>query len=81
VLPDPFRATAPQPLIVAPLLLKATLPVGPLPVTEAVNVTVIPCLVGLLELANVVGVGDVVDAFTTCDRTPLVELLFVKSPA
>src|SRR6266516_168893 len=53
-LPLPESATAPQPLSVALSALKATLPVGALPVTVAVKVTLVPTVDGLSELAIVV---------------------------
>ena len=54
VLPLPMRATAPQPVIDVPPSLKLTLPVGALPATVAVNVTLAPRLDGLAELTSVV---------------------------
>ena len=45
-------AIAAQPLSVAPSAVKATLPVGALPVTVAVNVTLLPAVAGLSELAR-----------------------------
>src|SRR6266478_1831175 len=48
------RATAPQPVSVVPSAVKATLPVGALPVTVAVKVTLAPTNDGLPELASVV---------------------------
>src|SRR5271169_5715164 len=50
-------ATAAQPLMVVPSALKATLPVGALPVTVAVKVTLPPTVDGLAELASVVVVA------------------------
>jgi hypothetical protein len=61
VLPPPVRATAPHPVIVVPLLVKSTLPVGATPVTVAVNVTLAPAVDGLSELASAV----VLEAFAT----------------
>src|SRR5271170_5549901 len=48
------RATVPQPLSVVPSALKATLPVGALPPTVAVKVTLAPTVDGLAELPSVV---------------------------
>src|SRR5271169_6115442 len=48
------RATAPHPLSVAPSAVNPTLPVGALPVTVAVKVTLAPSVDGLAELASVV---------------------------
>jgi hypothetical protein len=44
------RVTALQPLIALPSLAKATVPVGLLPVTVAVKVTLVPATAGLAEL-------------------------------
>src|SRR5271170_4717062 len=70
-------ATAPQPVSVLPPAVKATLPVGALPATVAVNVTLAPTVDGLSELTNVV-----VEAvlLTTWDRVALVEGLLPPSP-
>lgn len=54
VLPVPVRAIAEQPLIELAPSLKSTLPVGALPVTLAVNVTLAPEADGLAELVSVV---------------------------
>ena len=48
------NATAPQPLIVVPSAVKPTLPVGALPFTVAVKVTLAPTNDGLPEVASVV---------------------------
>src|SRR5271167_2285367 len=74
------RATVPQPLSVVPSALKATLPVGALPATVAVKVTLDPTDDGLAELATLV-VLAVLPLFTTCDRVALVEPLLAVSPA
>ena len=47
-------ASALQPVIVVPSAVKPTLPVGALPVTVAVKVTLVPAVDGLSELASVV---------------------------
>ena len=49
--------TAPQPVMVVPPSVKATGPVGAVPVTVAVKVTLLPTREGLTELASVVVVG------------------------
>ena len=54
LLPLPTSATAEQPLIEVAPSLKLTLPVGLLPTTVAVKVTVAPAVDGLAELARVV---------------------------
>src|SRR6476660_491678 len=53
-LPLPVSATALQPTSALPPSVKATLPVGLLPVTVAVKVTPAPTVEGLSELARVV---------------------------
>jgi hypothetical protein len=50
-------AIAPQPVIVVPPSVKATVPVGAVPATVAVNVTLAPTTDGLAELVSVVVVG------------------------
>ena len=47
-------ATVPQPVIGVPSAIKAMLPAGAPPVTVAVNVTLVPAVDGLAELASVV---------------------------
>jgi hypothetical protein len=78
VLPAPVSATAPQPEMVAPLSVKFTAPAGALPVTDAVNVTLVPTSVGFAELETVV----VEDAgLTTCDSGALLDAALPESPA
>ena len=69
-------ATALQPLSVVPSAVKATLPVGALPVTVAVKVTFAPTAAGLAELARLV----VLTVLTTCDKAALPEPLLPASP-
>src|SRR5215467_2201698 len=57
VLPLPVRATAEQPLIELAPSLKLTVPVGDVPVTVAVNVTLAPTFDGLAELVREVVVA------------------------
>src|SRR5687768_8614446 len=66
-LPLPARASALQPAIATPFARNATVPVGAVPVTVAVNVTVEPATDGSAELTStvVVGTGDAPGA-TTC---------------
>ena len=71
------KATALQPLSVVPSAVKATLPVGALPVTVAVKVTLAPTTDGLTELDNVV----LLAVLTTCDSVVLAEPLLAASPA
>lgn len=54
VLPAPASATAPQPEMATPPSVKVTAPVGALPVTDAVNVTLLPAIAGFGALASVV---------------------------
>ena len=53
-LPLPTKATALQPVIVVPPSLNATLPVGAVPLTVAVKVTLAATAEGFDELARVV---------------------------
>ena len=53
-MPEPLNEAAPQPVIAAPASAKATVPVGPLPLTVAVNDTLAPALDGLGVLVSVV---------------------------
>src|SRR2546421_691506 len=57
VLPAPVRASAPQPTMVVPPSVKFRVPVGALPVTDAVNVTLAPTVEGFNELDSVVVVA------------------------
>ena len=77
VLPAPVSATALQVPMVAPASVNATVPVGAVPVTVAVNVTLAPALAGLAELAR-----PVVEAtlFTTCESAALVDATLPASP-
>src|SRR2546429_1446472 len=59
LLPEPMSATALHPASGAPpSAAKLTLPVGFVPATVAVNVTLLPTVAGLPELVSVVLVGD-----------------------
>ena len=77
VLPE-GSATALQPLSVAPAALNTTLPVGAVPVTVAVKVTLVPATDGLTELATAV---PLTAELTTCTNAALVEPLLLLSPA
>src|SRR5208282_3703176 len=77
VLPEPDSAAAPQPLSVVPSAVNPTLPVGALPVTVAVNVTLAPKVEGVNEVATAVVVATL---FTVCDSGALVEPLLALSP-
>ena len=76
-LPLPVTATAEQAEIDVAPSLKFAVPVGDVPVTVAVNVTVVPAVEGVNEVAMPV---VLVALFTTCDRALLVEPLFDASP-
>ena len=75
--PEPVRPTAPHPEIATPSLVKATAPVGALPLTDAVNVTLVPTTTGLAEVASVVADADL----TTCDKGALVDAPLAELPA
>ena len=77
VLPAPVSATALQVPMVAPPSVNLTVPVGALPVTDAVKVTLVPTTVGFAELETVV----VEEAeFTTWDSAVLLEAELPASP-
>src|SRR2546423_14929599 len=79
LLPEPVSATAPHPASGAPpSAIKLTLPVGFVPATVAVNVTVAPTVAGLAELATIVVV--VATAVMTCDSGELLEVALAASP-
>ena len=73
----PGSATAEQPASATPSAVKATLPVGALPLTVAVNVTPAPTTDGLAELATA---AVLVALFTVCASVLLVEALLLASP-
>src|SRR5437867_3071315 len=89
LLPLPVRPAAAQPEMDAPLSVKLTVPVGLLPDTVAVKVTVLPTVAGLAELASVVDVlARVVVASVTAsmkvDLSPLASVpanMIVCEPA
>ena len=64
LLPAPLSATALQPLITLPESVKLTVPVGALPATVAMKVTLAPTVAGLSELDSVVVVGSKLPAAT-----------------
>src|SRR6266566_5628352 len=78
LLPEPVSATALHPASGAPpSAAKLTLPVGFVPLTVAVNVTVVPTVAGLAELATIVVVAT---AVMTCDSGELLEAALAASP-
>ena len=81
LLPLPVSATALQPLIELAPSLKLTLPVGLLPATVAVKVTLVPTVDGFSELTSVVVVGAGPAELTTCDRLALFDARLLASPA
>jgi hypothetical protein len=76
-LPEPVSVTAEHAAIDADPSLKFTVPVGALPLTVAVKVTLAPATDGLAELDSV---AALVALLTTCEKFVLVEPLFVASP-
>jgi len=77
LLPEPESATAEQaPTGFAPSL-KLTVPLGKLPLTVAVKVTVAPAVDGFAELVSVVVVAA---GLTTCASGELVEVALLVSP-
>lgn len=77
IFPLPGRATAEQPPIEVEPSLKFTVPVGLLPVTVAVKVTLVPTMDGVREVARLVLVPPLL---TTCDRVALLEAALPASP-
>jgi len=80
VLPEPASATALQPAIDEPPSVKLTLPVGAVPVTVAVNVTLAPTGAGLSELVTMVVVGAAEPGVTYTHTELLVDAVFAASP-
>jgi hypothetical protein len=80
LLPLPVSAMALQPPIELAPSLKLTLPVGLVPATVAVKVTLVPTVDGFFELASVVVVGVGGAELTTCDSAALVEAALPASP-
>ena len=76
-LPVPVNEMLEQPAIVVPPSRKFTVPVGALPLTVAVNVTVTPSSKGVCDVARLV-VLDVL--LIVCERTLLVEAALAPSP-
>ena len=80
VLPLPARkATAEQPAMDVPPSLKLTVPVGAVPVTVAVKVTLFPATDGFSELATAVVVA-LTPGLTTCANALLVDATLPASP-
>lgn len=77
VLPLPDRLRAEHPPIETPASRKSTVPLGDVPTTVAVNVTLPPTTDGLPEVESVVVVAG---ALTTCASVALVDAAFVALP-
>ena len=78
--PLPLNAACLQPLIVAPSEVKATVPVGALPVTVAVKVTLVPPIDGFSELPSTVVVAPDVRLLTVCESAVLDDATLPLSP-
>ena len=73
------QRAVPQPAMLVPPSVKFTVPVGALPVTDAVNVTFAPTIDGLEPLVTPVVVATF--ALMTCDSDTLLDAVFDTSPA
>ena len=76
-MPEPASPTAVQPLIELAPSLKFTLPVGALPLTVAVKVTLLPAVEGVSEVARPVVLATL---FTVWESAALLEPAFAASP-
>jgi hypothetical protein len=65
--------------MLVPPSVKFTVPVGALPVTEAMNVTFAPTIDGFVPLATAVVLA--VFALMTCENDTLLDVVFDPSPA
>src|SRR4051812_46567300 len=72
LLPPPASATALQPLMAVPSLVKLTFPPGLAPVTVALNVTLVPAATGEPEVDSVVVLGGRLDAATPHASTSVI---------
>src|SRR6266568_3314084 len=77
ILPEPVSAGAAQPAIDVPPSRKFTVPVGAVPLTVAVKVTLVPTMDGVSELPIPV---VLVTLLTVCESVALVEPALVASP-
>ena len=77
VFPDPVRAIAEQPLIEFAPSWKFTAPVGALPLTVAVKLTVAPIVEGVSEVVSTIAL---LAWLTACDSVELTELVLLASP-
>jgi len=76
-LPLPVTVAALHPEIDEPPSMKLTLPVGALPLTVAVKVTMEPCIDGVCDVATPV---VLVVLLTVCDSVALIDAALVASP-
>jgi hypothetical protein len=77
MLPDPASAAAAQPLIDVAPSLKLTVPVGLVPLTVAMKLTLLPAVEGLSEVAMPVVLATLL---TVWESAALLEPAFVASP-
>ena len=73
----PLSVPAEQPASALPPSVKVTLPVGFVPVTVAVKVTLVPAVAGFGALVSVVVVGE---GLMTCESGALFEEVLALSP-
>jgi len=76
-LPEPLTTAAEQPAIDVEPSLKFTVPVGDVPVTVAVNVTLLPTVEGVSDVAIPVLLPV---PLTVCDSVALLDPVFPASP-
>src|SRR6266487_3518356 len=77
MLPLPLNTAAAQPAIDAPPSRKFTVPVGAVPLTVAVKVTLVPAVDGVNELPIPV---VLVTLLTVCESAVLLDVALVASP-
>src|SRR5437867_709622 len=77
ILPEPVSAAAVQPAIEVAPSLKFTVPVGALPLTVAVKVTLVPAVEGVNELPIAV---VLVSLLTVCESALLLDVALAASP-
>src|SRR5947207_2034968 len=77
MLPEPVSAAAAQPAIDVPPSRIFTVPVGAVPLTVAVKVTLVPTVDGVSELLTPI---VLVTLLTVCESAALVEPALVGSP-
>jgi hypothetical protein len=77
VLPEPVSAAAEQPEMDVDPSLKFTVPVGEVPLTVAVKVTLLPTVEGVSDVAMLVVLPE---ALTACDRAALFAPVLEASP-